>query len=315
MRDPAGREPLWYRGGVLSLAIAPRARQKFRLLACGVTALGLFFGCHGGRNFFTELSNSRRLAADLRLQFNRASDASNRAVMADTDEASKAFAGEAEQALQIVDGDVAALTPVLRTLNFPNELELLEEFGSHYAAYRELDHTILALAVDNTNLKAQHLAFGPAREAADDFQDALARIALGAPPKARCNTESLVAGATLAVRDIQVLFAPHIAESDDALMTKMEQQMAQLQARAESALESLASLAPATARPALSAGEAALDRFKHSSNEIVALSRRNTNVRSLELSLRAKPPLTTACDESLRALGEALSQEDIKATR
>jgi hypothetical protein len=44
---------------------------------------------------------------------------------------------------------------------------------SRFAEYRVLDRKILDLAVENTNLKAQRLALGPAQEAADAFRDAL----------------------------------------------------------------------------------------------------------------------------------------------
>ena len=59
----------------------------------------------------------------------------------------------------------------------------------------------------------------------------------------------------------------------------------------------------------------ALDHFKDISAQIVQLSRRNSNVRSLELSLGSKPALSTACDESLHALQNALAEEESKATR
>ena len=49
--------------------------------------------------------------------------------------------------------------------------------------------------------------------------------------------------------------------------------------------------------------------------EIVALSRRNTNVRSLALSLNQKRLVTAACDESLRALDAALAKRGFTATR
>jgi hypothetical protein len=42
--------------------------------------------------------------------------------------------------------------------------------------------------------------------------------------------------------------------------------------------------------------------------QIIALSRRNTNVRSLALSLNQKRPLTTACEETLHALQDALAK-------
>jgi hypothetical protein len=41
---------------------------------------------------------------------------------------------------------------------------------------------------------------------------------------------------------------------------------------------------------------------------IIALSRRNTNVRSLALSLDEKRKLTGPCEETLRALQAALSK-------
>jgi hypothetical protein len=60
----------------------------FQLLACVLT-LGVALGCHGGGTFYSLIDDSRTLAADLRVQFNQAADAINRAVMADTEEASR----------------------------------------------------------------------------------------------------------------------------------------------------------------------------------------------------------------------------------
>jgi hypothetical protein len=272
-------------------------------------------GCHGRRDFFTQLADSNRLAADLRIHFNQAADASNRAVMADTDEASIAFARDAEKALQIVDGEVLALGPLLRGLGFSMEIQSLEDFGKHLAKYQEIDRTVLALAVENTNLKAQRLAFGPAREAADSFRDALGTVASKVPPKARCGVEGTIAKAVLAVRDIQVLYGPHIAESKDTAMTNLEQEMSNLDATARSAVASLTGIVPQDARPTLATALSSLERFKDLSRQIVALSRRNSNVRSLELSLQTMPPLTAACDQDLRALQALLAKEGIKATR
>jgi hypothetical protein len=235
--------------------------------------------------------------------------------MADTDELSIAFAGDAEQAVKILESDVAALLPLLGRLHLAAESQLLEEFQKHFAEYRELDRSILSLAVENTNLKAQRLAFGPAREAADNFKQALGGVASSVPAQDRCAVEGLIGRATLAVREIQVLHAPHIAESSNAAMTGLEQEMASLESSARSALTSLATLVPGGASPALASASSALDRFAEASRQIVALSRRNTNVRSLDLSLRSKPTLTAACDQSLRALQELLAKEDIKGTR
>lgn len=289
--------------------------RKYQFIGGVVAVLTLVFGCRDPAVLFTQLDDSRGLAADLRVQFNKADDASNRAVMADTDEASVAFARDAETAVGVVESDATALAPLLRSLGFSNEIRTLQEFGTHFTEYRNLDRAILTLAVENTNLKAQSLSFGPARHAADSFRDSLATIASAIAPKDRCRAEGLVAKAVLAVREIQVLQAPHIAESDDAAMTQMEKDMAGLDATARDAMKALGEIVQPDVRPVLAAALAALDQFKGISAQIVTLSRRNSNVRSLELSLRKKPALVTACDDTLRALQDALAKEGSKATR
>jgi hypothetical protein len=300
---------------VFSYIASPLVGRTLRSLACLIATLGFAFGGQGCRNYLVQIEESRGLAADLRVQFSQAADASNRAVMADTDEQSTAFARDAEKAVQNVEGDATALLPLLRSLHLEAESQALEEFQKHFAEYREIDRSILTLAVENTNLKAQQLAFGPAREAADHFKDALGALASSVTLEDRCGAEALVAKATLAVREIQVLHAPHIAESSDAGMNGMEQDMASLEASAKGAVTSLTELIPGAARPASSSALSALARFEDISRRIVALSRRNSNVRSLELSLRTKPALTAGCDQSLRVLQDLLSKEDIKATR
>ena len=299
---------------IQSPAISRRVASWALCAAAVVCALAT--GCRGGPNAaFTDLSEARQVAADLRVQFNRASDASNRAVMADTDEASVSFAREADQMKVAVQTDVAALAPRLRNLDYAAEIQLLSAFQSHLAEYDKIDHDILELAVENTNLKAQRLSFGPAREAADAFRDALAPLSAHASSKERCQVESLGARAVVAVREIQVLQAPHIAESDDSAMTRMEQQMNALSVTARDAVNALPDLVEPDVRPLVATAVGALDRFDGISKEIVTLSRHNSNVRSLELAIRRKPPIAAACDDSLRALQDALAGETFKATR
>lgn len=78
---------------------------------------------------------------------------------------------------------------------------------------------------------------------------------------------------------------------------------------------SLAELAPPSARPTLTQALSALDELKAVSAKIVELSRRNTNVLSLDLALRQKPALTAACDDRLHALQDALAKEGPKSSR
>jgi hypothetical protein len=262
-----------------------------------------------------QLAEVRRMSADLHVQFTKAVNAADRAVMADTDDASVAFAREAEQAKQAVQKDMEALAPILRSLGYADETRLLEEFGRRFAEYRALDRTILELAVENTNLKAQRLSFGPAQEAADAFRDALETVVPQNQEKDAWHVKALVATAMATVREIQVLQAPHIADADHEVMTRMEKRMATSEAAARSALNTLAPLVQATSRSRLATAGAALDRFVSINAQIVELSRRNTNVRSLALSLNQKGKLSGTCEDSLRALREALAKRGFTGTR
>ena len=264
------------------------------------------------------VSEARALAANLLVQFTKSADAANRAVMADTDEASVAFAKEAGLAADAVQKDADALKALLQLLGYSDEQRLLGEFTGQYAQYRELDRRILDLAVENTNLKAQRLAFGPAQEAANAFRDAL-KAATAAQGKAEGPTawhvDALALTAVTTVREIQVLQAPHIADADEAVMTRMEKEMATSESSARRALDQLRVLLPPSSQGQIRAATAALDKFMDLNLQIIALSRRNTNVRSLALSLDEKRKITTSCEESLHALQAALAKRGFTGIR
>ena len=261
------------------------------------------------------LAQARHHSAELHVQFTKAAAAANRAVMADTDEASVAFARDAEQAKRAVQVNIDALQPILLGLNYSEETRLLQEFVTRFAAYQELDGRILGLAVENTNLKAQRLSFGPAQEAADSFRDSLQAVVPLDAAKDTWRVKALVATAVMTVREIQVLQAPHVAEADDAVMARMEKRMATSEAAARSALGTLAPLVQPASRARLATATEALDTFMRLNAQILALSRRNTNVRSLVLSLNEKRKVTGECEASLQALRDALAKRGYQGTR
>jgi hypothetical protein len=135
------------------------------------------------------------------------------------------------------------------------------------------------------------------------------------PGKDTWRVKAFVATAVMIVREIQVLQAPHIAEADDAVMARMEKRMAASESTARTALATLAPLVEPASRARLSTATAALDSFMDLNAQIMALSRRNTNVRSLALSLNEKGKVTGACEDSLRALRDALAKRGFTGTR
>ena len=263
----------------------------------------------------TEQIEARRLAADLHVQFTKAAEAGNRAVMANDDETSSAAAGEAVQSTQAVLRDVEALKPLLGALGYDDERRLLEGFSERFDEFRKADTEILSLAVENSNLKAQRLSFGPSREAVQSFRNAVDAAARTAPAPAAARADALAARAIVSVLDIQVLQAPHIAEAEDETMTKMETAMTASESAARRSLAELKPLLPPAGVSQVAVAVTALDRFKSINSELITLSRRNSEVRSLALSLGRKRMVAAACDDQLRALEDSLDKHRNTATR
>jgi hypothetical protein len=263
----------------------------------------------------TQQVEARRLASDLQVQFTRAADAANRSVMSDTDDAAIAAAREAEQATQAVLRDADQLRAVSKSMGYSEELRFLDTFSERFAEYQKLDAEILPLAIENSNVKAQRLSFGPSRDAANAFRASLEAAAKRASPADAARVDALAARAIASILEIQVLQAPHIAESEDAAMTRMEEQMAASEASARKGLEQIKPLLPPDASRHLTAAVAALNRFKTINADLIKLSRQNSDVRSLALTLGRKRALTAQCDDQLRGLQEALAKHAITATR
>jgi hypothetical protein len=280
--------------------VGHRARWVI-VVMCAAAAVAS--ACAGPKAALTDLIEARQLASELHVQFTRGSEAANRAVLADTDEASAAAADEARRATQTVEQTIETLRATLQAMGYAGDGQLLDEFDRRFAEYRQLDDEILPLAVENTNLKAQRLSFGTGQDAAAAFGAAVEAAARAA--KGACCREASAHRARAAMLEIQVLQAPHIAESDDAAMTRIEDRMKELLRTARAALDEL-NAPEATA---------ALERFAAINDQIIALSRRNSNVRSLALSLGRKRMVTAECEDDLRALEQAIGTHAFTATR
>ena len=86
-------------------------------------------------------------------------------------------------------------------------------------------------------------------------------------------------------------------------------------ADARKALDELRAIVSPQAAPQLVAAAAALARFMSVHKEIITLSRRNSDVRSLALSLGRKRTVTADCEAHLQALEEVLAKHEFTATR
>ena len=258
-----------------------------------------------------------RLVSAMRLNLAAAEEAEKSAVLADTDEASEALAQESRARSQAVENGRAALEGLLAQGGSARQKGLFLQFSRAFAELRLIDRDILELAVRNTNLKAFALTFGPAARVLDAFNRSLAALtdANSASPLAQ---EVLLQAfkAQSGLLKVQALLAPHVVEADDRKMDSLEADMALSEAEAASALEALAGMDPLEGREALAPARAAFGQYLELKRQILALSRENTNVRSMTLSLSKKRKVSAACQEALAALEEDLLNQDFnKATR
>jgi hypothetical protein len=246
----------------------------------------------------------------------RSVEAEKNAVMADTDEASLAFADESRQAAQSMDRGRQELGLLMEKDHSDRERELLREFDRCAAELQEVDYVILDLAVKNTNIKAMKLSFGKGSEVVRRFEEALADLDQA---KGTSRAEDQIArkacNALVAALKMHDLHAPHIASPSDAEMDRIEEEMAQYAEIIKLTLNQLKGLVPEERRASLRNAEADYEELGRLTHEVITLSRQNTNIKSFELSLGRKRKITAQCDEILISLQETLRSKEFKATR
>ena len=252
------------------------------------------------------------LVEQMRLSLASASEAEKSAVMAITDHDSQTYADQARAAASVVERERTALAQLLNTGGTQREKALLEQFSKAFADFQRIDKELLTLAVENTNLKAYSLAFGPAAAAVTEMNDALSRLAdkSASSPEA-WTVATLGYGAETAVLRIQTLLAPHIAEESDKKMDELEARMTADDQIVRKDLDTLATHQTLSEDPDFKTATAAYARFSGLRKQILTLSRENTNVRSLEISLDQKRKAMFQCQDALASLQQAVLAEPI----
>jgi len=250
----------------------------------------------------------RRVALVSRMQLALASaaEAEKSAVLAITDENSQAFADQALTATAEVERERQELDELLTATGTQGEKELLAQFTEAFTEFQRIDKDLLALAVKNTNLKASSLAFGPAAAAIKEMDAALARLTSDDAKVVRLADNSRIAAWRLLT-----WITPHIAEESDQKMDEMESQMAKEDRQVRQSLDDLAAMPMMADNPDLKAAATSYTRFSDTKVQILKLSRENTNVRSLSISLNQKCRVMLVCRAALTALQQAIVEEPI----
>ena len=250
------------------------------------------------------------MAAQMRLNLALASEAEKSAVLAVTDEESRAFADQARTATAEVEWKHQELEKLLAAGGTQDEKDLLAQFSTVFAEFQRIDHDLLALAVKNTNIKAYNLAYGPAMDALNTMNTGLLRLleksnGTVVSQKVHASVYAAINGAW----QIQVLLPQHIAEESDKKMDELDRHMVTLDQSVRQALATLAEIKILSGDPDLKTATAKYAEFSEIRGRIPALSRENTNIRSLALSLGRKRKVMFLCQDALAALQQAIQAE------
>jgi hypothetical protein len=252
------------------------------------------------------------LVSRMRLALASASEAEKSAVLAIADQDSQTFAGQARTAAAEVEQARRELGELLKTGGTQGEKELFNQFSELFAEFQRIDNDLLDLAVKNTNIKAYSLAFGPATSALNEMNVALTQlIASNADSLEERQVMLLAYDTEISGLRLQTLITPHIAEESDQKMNELEALMNKEDKQIRKNLDELTTLPKLNQNANLAAAVSSYTRFSKIKTRILALSRENTNVKSLSISLNQKRKVMLLCQDTLDKLQQAILEEPI----
>jgi hypothetical protein len=268
----------------------------------------------------TVLSNTTQIVdiiSRMRINLLKSTDLEKGAVMAITDEESEALAEESRKSADAVDRDYHELKGLIDVAKIDKEMNLLKEFSDTWNNIKVIDRELLSLAVENTNIKAANLSSTAAAQSLEKFERLLSALMdIPASDGERAQTAKLAYQAATGAFMIYRLEAPHIDEAQDEKMDKLEYLMGMNEKKVRDALLNLSSLTDQQGKIIFNDAASAFSKFMKVHKEVIRLSRMNTNIKSLQLSLGRKRKVAAQCEEILNSLQDTVrTGRSFKATR
>ncbi|MCX5820299.1 MAG: hypothetical protein NT047_10370 [Deltaproteobacteria bacterium] len=286
-----------------------------------VTMLALYFPrfLEQDARYETVLGNTAKvveITSRMRINLLKSTDLKKDAVMAITDEESQVFAKLSRESADAVERDYQKLKGLIDAAKIDKEMKLLKEFSDNWNHLRLIDRELLSLAVENTNIKAANLSYTAAAQAIANFERLLSELMdIPTSDGERAQTAKLAYQTATAVFIIYSLEAPHINEAQDKKMDELETIMGTNEKKVRSALRNLSRLTDQHGGIILNDALLAFSKFMEVHKEVLRLSRMNTNIKSLELSLGRKRKVAAQCEEILNSLQDTVQDRSFKATQ
>lgn len=286
-----------------------------------LSGLALYLSRHTGpvtwhETVLNRTTKTGEIVSRMRINLLKSTDLEKGAVMAITDEESHALAEQSRKSADAVERDYQELKRLIDAAKIDPEMKLLKEFGDNWNNSKVIDRELLSLAVENTNIKAANLSYTAAAQAMANFERLLSGLMdIPASDGERAQLAKLAYQAATAALMIYSLEAPHINEAQDKKMDELENLMGVNEKKVLTALRNLPRLTDPHGRIDNDA-LLAFSKFMVAHKEVVRLSRMNTNIKSLQLSLGRKRKAAAQCEEILNSLQDAVQNgRSFKATR
>ncbi|MHC1710743.1 MAG: hypothetical protein AB9872_01115 [Solidesulfovibrio sp.] len=296
---------------------SPSFSRTGQAAAWGFLALFSMFlgmaGCSkdGYQDVLRSLREKEKLVDAVRLNLLLAVEAEKNAMLSSVDTEAISFVNQARQAMGTARNDLTQLTALVEQGRDSKEVQALSTVTADFGELAGVDAELLRMVGRNTNLRASMLSRTDAAVAASRFQEALAPIVDG--PSCQAAREGL--RAINASLNILSLHARHIEESTEAIMDTLEVAMHKQNALADTALTNLSDLLPPDAAEQLVAAKTAYAGFWRVTQEILGLSRENSNINALALVMGRKRMLIAKSLDDLAALYAVVASKEFKATR
>jgi hypothetical protein len=266
--------------------------------------------------FFGNMTNVVGIVSRMRINLLKSTDLEKGAVMAVTDEESQVLAEQSRKNADAVERDYQELKGLIDAAKIDKEMKLLKEFSDSWKNFRLIDSELLSLAIENTNIKAANLSSTAAAQTLVTFERFLPELMdIPASDDERLQAAKLIYQAVTAAFMIYSLEAAHINEAEDKKMDELEALMGTNEKKVRNALRGLSRLKDRNGRIVFDNASPAFSKFMEVHKEVIRLSRMNTNIKSLQLSLGRKRKVAAQCEEILNSLQNTIQSRSFKATR
>jgi methyl-accepting chemotaxis protein len=302
----------------IGIVIAVLAATAVAIAAVGIHQLGTVNSQL--QNLVEVTAREIDLCERMRLELLQAIRAEKNSILSVKDEDSREHAEEAAKAAAAVNRYRQELSRMLDQHASSESRANLAEFNRAWEDFQKIEKQLLALSVQNTNIKATALANSQGLDKVRALVDALNAL-LGLLDKevaeakepaqlSKAYKKVRLAGAT----QYQVLLMDqtldlHVAGATDEEMSRFEVQLKAQEKEIDANLAQLAEGAEPRERAVLDKAAAQFAAMKEVAGQVAKLSRANTNIRSIQLSMGDARTAAINCDSALARLTEDLTKK------